>query len=167
MNEKLETNVEGVYALGDVKGGPEFTHISYNDYIIIYKNLFENGNESTKNRLVPYTMFTDPQLGRIGLSETEAQKKNLNIKVAKFSMSHVARAIETNETTGFIKAIVDADSKKILGAAVIGEQGGEMMSMLEIAMMGNITYDVLRYAVFAHPLYAESLNNLFMHLDEK
>ncbi len=167
VNEKLETNVEGVYALGDVKGGPEFTHISYNDYIIIYNNLFKDENESTKNRLVPYTMFTDPQLGRIGLSETEAQKKNLNIKVVKFQMSHVARAIETNETIGFMKAIVDADSKQILGAAVIGEQGGEMMSMLQLAMMGNITYDVLRYAVFAHPLYAEALNNLFMHLDEK
>jgi dihydrolipoamide dehydrogenase len=167
VNEKLQTNVEGVYALGDIKGGPEFTHISYNDYIIIYKNLFENGNETTGKRLVPYCMFTDPQLGRIGLSEDEARKKNLNIKVAKLLMNNIARAIETNETTGLMKAIVDADTKQILGAAVIGEQGGELMSMLEIAMMGNITYDVLRNAVFAHPLYAESLNNLFMKLDEK
>lgn len=166
VNEKLETNVEGIYALGDVKGGPEFTHISYNDYIIIYKNLFENGNETINKRLVPYCMFTDPQLGRIGVSEDEAKKKNLNYKVAKLPMNYIARAIETNETTGLMKAIVDADSKQILGAAVIGEQGGEMMSMLEIAMMGKLTYDVLRNAVFAHPLYAEALNNLFMQLDE-
>jgi dihydrolipoamide dehydrogenase len=166
VDHKLETNVEGVYALGDVKGGPEFTHISYNDYIIVYKNLFENGNETIDKRLVPYCMFTDPQLGRIGLNEQEAKKKNLNFKVAKFPMSHVARALETGETTGLIKAIVDADTKQILGAVVIGEQGGEMMSMLQLAMMGNITYDVLRSAVFAHPLYAESLNNLFMHLDD-
>jgi dihydrolipoamide dehydrogenase len=165
VNEKLETSVEGIYALGDVKGGPEFTHISYNDYIIISKNLFENGNQSTKDRLVPYCMFTDPQLGRIGLSEDEARKKNINFKAVRFPMTHVARALETGETTGFMKAIIDMDSKKILGAAVIGEQGGEMMSMLELAMMGNLTYDVLRYAVFAHPLYAESLNNLFMQLD--
>ena len=94
------------------------------------------------------------------------KKKNINYRVAKLPMNYVARAIETNETTGFMKAIVDADSKQILGATVIGEQGGEMMSMLEIAMMGNITYDVLRNAIFAHPLYAESLNNLFMQLDE-
>lgn len=166
VNEKLETNVKGIYALGDVKGGPEFTHISYNDYIIVYKNLFENGNESTKNRMVPYCMFTDPQLGRIGLSEQEAKKKNINYKMAKLPMSHVARGIETNETTGFMKAIVDAESKQILGAAVIAEQGGELMSMLQLAMMGNITYDVLRNAIFAHPLYAESLNILFMKLDE-
>jgi len=166
VNEKLETNAEGIYALGDIKGGPEFTHISYNDYLIVYNNLFNNANESTKNRLVPYTMFTDPQLGRIGLNEDEARKKNLNIKVAKLPMNYVARAIETNETTGLMKAIVDANTKQILGATVIGEQGGEMMSMLEIAMMGNLTYDVLRNAVFAHPLYAEALNNLFMQLDE-
>jgi dihydrolipoamide dehydrogenase len=167
VNEKLETNVEGVYALGDVKGGPEFTHISYNDYLIIYHNLFDNANESTKNRLVPYTMFTDPQLGRIGLNEDEAKKKNIKYKVVKLPMTYVARAIETNETTGLMKAIVDANSKQILGAAVVGEQGGEMMSMLEIAMMGNLSHDVLRNAVFAHPLYAEALNNLFIQLDEK
>jgi pyruvate/2-oxoglutarate dehydrogenase complex dihydrolipoamide dehydrogenase (E3) component len=167
VNEKLETNVEGIYALGDAKGGPEFTHISYNDHIVIYKNLFENGNETIKNRMVPYCMFTDPQLGRIGLNEQDAKKKNLNYKVAKLPMDNVARAVETGETTGFIKAIADVDTKQILGAAVIGEQGGEIMSMLELAMMGNITHDVLRNAVFAHPLYAESLNNLFMQLDNK
>jgi dihydrolipoamide dehydrogenase len=166
VNEKLQTTVENIYALGDVKGGPEFTHISYNDYIIIYKNLFKNGDESTKNRLVPYCMFTDPQLGRIGLSEQEATKKNMQFKVAKLPMTHVARAIETGETTGFMKAIVDPASKQILGAAIIGEQGGEIMSMLELAMMGNLSYEVLRNAVFAHPLYAESLNNLFMQLDK-
>jgi len=165
-NEKLETNVEGIYALGDIKGGPEFTHISYNDHLIIYKNLFENGNETITNRLVPYCMFTDPQLGRVGLSEQEAIKKNLNFVVAKLTMKYVARALETAETTGFMKAIADADSKKILGAAIIGEQGGELMSMLQLAMMGDLTYDVLRNAVFAHPLYAESLNNLFMQFDK-
>jgi pyruvate/2-oxoglutarate dehydrogenase complex dihydrolipoamide dehydrogenase (E3) component len=166
VNEKLETNVDGIYALGDIKGGPEFTHISYNDHLIIYNNLFENGHETITNRLVPYCMFTDPQLGRVGLNEQEAVKKNLNFMVAKLPMKYVARALETGETTGFMKAIIDADSKKILGAAIIGAQGGELMSMLELAMMGGLTYDVLRNAIFAHPLYAESLNNLFIQLDK-
>jgi pyruvate/2-oxoglutarate dehydrogenase complex dihydrolipoamide dehydrogenase (E3) component len=165
VNDKLETSVQGIYALGDVKGGPEFTHISYHDHLIIYKNLFENGNESTTGRLVPYCMFTDPQLGRVGITEQEARKKGMNIQVATLPMSHIARAIETGETKGLMKAIVDADSKKILGVAVLGEQGGEMMSMLEIAMMGALNYEVLKTAVFAHPLYAESLNNLFFSLD--
>ncbi|HEX5150863.1 MAG TPA: mercuric reductase [Parafilimonas sp.] len=166
VNEKLETNVKGIYAIGDIKGGPEFTHISYNDHLIVYNNLFENGNETITNRLAPYCVFTDPQLGRVGLSEQEAIKKNLNFWVAKLPMTHVARALETGETTGFMKAIIDTNSKKILGAAIIGEQGGELMSMLELAMMGDLTYDVLRNAVFAHPLYAESLNNLFIQLDK-
>ena len=166
VNDKLETSVADVYALGDVKGGPAFTHISYNDFVIVCGNVYEGANESIKERMVPYTMFTDPQFARIGLSEKEAIQKRLNYKVACLPMTHVARAIETNEPVGFIKAIVDADSKQILGAAVIGEQGGEIMSMLQIAMMGKVTYDVLRCAVFAHPLYAEALNNLFLALDE-
>lgn len=166
VNDKLETDEPGIYALGDVKGGPAFTHISYNDHLIVCGNIYEGGDESIKNRLVPYTMFTDPQFGRIGINEKEAKQQGLNYKVACLSMQHVARAIETNETIGFMKAIVDAGSKQILGAAVIGEQGGEIMSMLQLAMMGKISYDVLRCAVFAHPLYAEALNNLFIEFDE-
>ena len=167
VNDKLETSVPDIYALGDVKGGPAFTHISYNDYIIVCGNIYEGADESIKDRMVPYTMFTDPQFARIGLNEKEAtQNKQLNYKVAFLSMNHVARGIETNEITGFIKAIVDLDTRQILGAAVTGEQGGEIMSMLQLAMMGKITYDVLRCTVFAHPLYAEALNNLFLSLDE-
>jgi pyruvate/2-oxoglutarate dehydrogenase complex dihydrolipoamide dehydrogenase (E3) component len=165
VTNKLETNEPDIYALGDVKGGPAFTHISYNDYLIVYNNLYEGANESIKNRMVPYTMFTDPQFGKVGINEKEAKQQQLNFKVAILPMSHVARGIETNETTGFIKAIVDADTKQILGGAAIGEQGGEIMSMLQLSMMGKIPYDVLRSAVFAHPLYAEALNILFMKLD--
>ncbi len=166
VNDKLETDEPNIYALGDVKGGPAFTHISYNDHLIVCSNVYEGKDESIKNRMVPYTMFTDPQFGRVGLSEKEAKQKGLNFKVGFLPMEHVARGIENNETTGFMKAIVDSDTKKILGAAVIGEQGGEIMSMLQLAMMGNITYDVLRCAVFAHPLYAEALNNLFLSFDD-
>jgi len=165
VNDKLETNVPGIYALGDVKGGPAFTHISYNDYTVVYRNLVHGEKLTIKDRPVPYCMFTDPQLGRIGLSETEAKKQKLNFKVAKLPMDHVARAIETGDTRGFMKAIVDADTKQILGAAILGPEGGEIMTVLQMAMMGGITYEQIRYCVFAHPLYAESLNNLFMTLE--
>ncbi len=165
VNDKLETTEPGIYALGDVKGGPAFTHISYNDHLIVYRNLYEGAIESIKDRLLPYTMFTDPQFGRVGINEKEARQLQLNFKIAMIPMSHIARGIETNETTGFIKAIVDADTKQILGGAAIGAQGGEIMSMLQLSMMGKIPYDVLRSAVFAHPLYAEALNNLFMKLE--
>jgi pyruvate/2-oxoglutarate dehydrogenase complex dihydrolipoamide dehydrogenase (E3) component len=165
VNSKLETNIKGIYALGDVKGGPAFTHISYNDYTIVYRNLIEKENLNTNDRPVPYCLFTDPQLGRVGISETEAKKQGLNYKVAKLPMAHVARAIETGDTRGFMKAIVDADTKKILGVAILGQEGGEIMSVLQMAMEGGITYDRIRYGIFAHPLYSESLNNLFMALD--
>lgn len=165
-NEYLKTDAENIYALGDVKGGPAFTHISYNDYVIVSKNLLDGENLNIKNRILPYCTFIDPQLGRVGINEDEAKKQGLNYKVAKIPMANVARAIETGETRGFMKAIVDADSKQILGAAILGEEGGEIMSVLQMAMMGNITYDQIRYTIFAHPLYSESLNNLFMSLDE-
>jgi pyruvate/2-oxoglutarate dehydrogenase complex dihydrolipoamide dehydrogenase (E3) component len=162
VDDKLETNVKGIYALGDVKGGPAFTHISYNDYTIVFRNLIEGTNYTTDDRPIPYCMVTDPQLGRVGLSETEARAQKLNIKVAKLPMAHVARAIETGDTRGFMKAVVDAKTKKILGVAVLGQEGGEIMTVLQMAMEGGITYDRIRYCVFAHPLYSESLNNLFM-----
>jgi len=166
VNDKLETNVKGIYALGDVKGGPAFTHIAYNDYTIVYRNLIEDEHLTIKDRPVPYCMFTDPQLGRIGISEDEAIKQKLNVKIAKLPMEHVARAIETGDTRGFMKAVVDADTKKILGAAILGTEGGEVMSVLQMAMEGDITYDRIRYCVFAHPTYSESLNNLFMGLED-
>lgn len=165
VNGKLETTQPGIYAIGDVKGGPAFTHISYNDHLVILKNLVDKADVSIEGRPVPYCMFTDPQLGRIGITEHEAKKKGLNIKVATLSMENVARAVETGETKGIMKAVVDADTKQILGAAVIGEQGGEIMSVLEMAMAGKITYHAIREMIFAHPLYAESLNNLFMQLE--
>jgi pyruvate/2-oxoglutarate dehydrogenase complex dihydrolipoamide dehydrogenase (E3) component len=166
VNDKLETTAAGVYALGDAKGGPAFTHISYNDYTIVYRNLIEKTDFNINDRPVPYCMFTDPQLGRIGVDETEAKKQGINYKVAKLPMAHVARAIETGDTRGFMKAIVDPDTKKILGATVLGPEGGEIMTVLQMAMEGGITYDRIRYCVFAHPLYSESLNNLFMTLGD-
>ena len=157
--------MEGIYALGDVKGGPAFTHISYDDFRIIRANLLNGENASIKGRLVPYAVFIDPQLGRVGLSEREAQAQGLDYKVACIPMNYIARPLETDETRGFMKALVDVDTEQILGAAVLGIEGADLMSMLQIAMMGNLPYTALREAVFSHPTLAESLNTLFMSLD--
>jgi pyruvate/2-oxoglutarate dehydrogenase complex dihydrolipoamide dehydrogenase (E3) component len=165
VNSKLETNVEGIYALGDIKGEPAFTHISYDDYRILRTNLIEKGSATTEDRVVPYTVFIDPQLGRVGLTETEARAQNKRFRVAKMPMSYVARALEVDETRGFMKVIVDAATSQILGAAILGLEGGEIMSMLQLAMMGKLPYTALREATFAHPTLAESLNNLFTHFD--
>jgi pyruvate/2-oxoglutarate dehydrogenase complex dihydrolipoamide dehydrogenase (E3) component len=162
VNSKLETSVAGIYALGDIKGGPAFTHISYDDFRIIRTNLIEKGSASTDDRLLPYTIFIDPQLGRIGLSESEARAQNLKIRVAIVPMSRVARALEVDEPRGFMKAVVDAGSGQILGAAVLGLEGGEVMSMIQLAMMGKLSYKVLHDAIFAHPNLSEALNSLFI-----
>ena len=161
VNDQLETNIAGVYALGDVKGGPAFTHISYDDFRVLRTNLLDGGHATTKGRLVPYTVFIDPQLGRIGITETEARKQGLDTRVAKLPMSSVARAMEMSETRGFMKAVVDVKTKQILGCAVLSIEGGELMSMLEIAMMAHLPYTALEEGIFAHPTLAESLNNLF------
>jgi dihydrolipoamide dehydrogenase len=161
VNDHLETTESGIYALGDVKGGPAFTHVSYHDYIVLADNLFGKKTSSIRNRLIPYCVFTDPELGRIGLTEKEASEMGLDFSVAKMNTSFIARAIETGETSGFLKAIVDNKTKTILGVAVISPNGGELMSLLQIAMMGNLRYDQLRDTMFAHPTYAEAVNNLF------
>lgn len=165
VNDRLETAVSGVYALGDIKGGPAFTHISYDDFRVIRSNLLEKKNASIKDRLLPYTLFIDPQLGRVGLTETEARAQNRKIRVAKLPMTSVARAQEMDESRGFMKAIVDAETNQILGAAVLGIEGGEVMAVLEVAIMGKLPYTALRDAVFAHPTLAEALNNLFTAMD--
>jgi len=164
VNDKLETSAADIYALGDVNGGPQFTHISYNDHLIVYKNLVENADCSTKGRPPVYCLFTDPELGRVGLTEEEARAKGMNIKVATMPVTHIARAWENDESRGMLKAIVNADDNTILGAAMLSVNGGELMSLLQMAMMGGITVDKIRDGVFAHPTFAESLNNLFARL---
>src|SRR5499433_1609920 len=164
-DERLETNVPGIYAIGDIKPGPAFTHISYDDFRIIQANLLQNGNARIDGRPVPYTIFMDPQLGRVGSTEKEARAQGRSIRVAKLSMANVARAIEFGETRGFMKAIVDAETNQILGCAILGMEGGEVMAVLQVAMMGKLPYTVIRDGIFAHPTLAESLNNLFMAMD--
>lgn len=165
VNDVLETNVAGVHALGDVNGGPAFTHVSHHDNQILRENLLRGAGRSTRGRLVPYTVFTDPQLGRVGLSEREAREQGLSVRVAKMPMTHVARAVHVSEPRGFVKAVVDAKTDQILGCAALGVEGGELMAMLQIAMMGSVPYQRLRDDMFAHPTLAEGLNNLFTHFE--
>jgi pyruvate/2-oxoglutarate dehydrogenase complex dihydrolipoamide dehydrogenase (E3) component len=166
VNDRLETNVPGIYAIGDVNGGPAFTHISYDDFRVLRANLLEGGSANTNGRLVPYTMFTDPQLGRVGLTEEAAREQGYRVRVAKMPVDYIARALEIGETRGFLKVVVDADTALILGCAMLSIEGGELMSMVEIAMMGKLPYTTLKEAVFAHPTLAESLNSVFAWFKE-
>ena len=173
VDEHLQTSAKDVYALGDIKGGPAQTHVSYDDFRVLRDNLITTHADkaekaSIENRLIPYCVFMDPQLGRVGLTEKDARRLYYparNIKVAKMPMAYVAHAIERDELNGFMKAVVDADTKEILGFTCLGLAGGEIMSMVQLAMMGGLTYDELENAMFAHPCLSESLNNLWGFLE--
>jgi pyruvate/2-oxoglutarate dehydrogenase complex dihydrolipoamide dehydrogenase (E3) component len=155
VNSRLETNVPGIWALGDVKGGPAFTHISYDDYQIVYGNLFEGKSLTTENRLVPYSVFTDPQLGRVGMTEKEARATGRRLKIGKIPMSWVARAIERDETAGLMKLVVDAETDRILGAAILATEGGELIQILGAVMLAGAPYTILKGAIYIHPTLAE------------
>ena len=165
VDERLATTADGVFALGDVTGGPAFTHVSYDDYRVLCDNWLYDGDRTTDDRLVSYTLFTDPQLGRVGLTEKQARERDLDVTVAQMPMTHVARALEVDETRGLMKAVIDSDTNQLLGAAILGIEGGEVMSVLQTAMMGGLPVDRLQSAPFAHPTLAEALNNLFAGLD--
>ena len=164
-NPQLQTNIPHIYALGDVHGGPAFTHISYDDMRIIRANFIDAASpqKTTTERQVPYVMYIDPQLGHIGLHEHEARTKfpNAKIQTASMPMAYVARALETDETRGLMKAVVNADNGQILGFTCLGLEGGEIMSIVQTAMLGKLSYKVLQNAIYAHPTLAESLNNLW------
>ncbi|KAJ5947387.1 hypothetical protein N7466_000402 [Penicillium verhagenii] len=168
-NEYLETSSPSIFAMGDVKGPPAFTHISYDDFRILRSNLLLSPSSriSIKDRIVPYVVFTDPQLGHVGLHENEARAKfpNKKIQTAKMPMVYVARALETDEARGMMKAVVDQDTGLILGFSCLGIEGGEIMSSVQVAMIGNVPYQKLRDAVLAHPTLAESLNNIWGFLE--
>ncbi len=160
VNGCLETGVPGIWALGDVKGGPAFTHISYNDYQIVYANLIEGKNLTTDNRYLPYSLFTDPQLGRVGMTEKKARASGRKLKIGAFPMSSVARAIERDETTGFMKIIIDAETDRILGASILGIEGGELVQILGALILADAPYTVLKGTVYIHPTLAEGFFGL-------
>ncbi|KYK54872.1 mercuric reductase [Drechmeria coniospora] len=167
VDSQLRTSNARVWALGDVKGAPAFTHVSYDDFRLLRANLLEKGSHpaplTTVDRVLPYVVYTDPQLGHVGLHEREARAKlpGRKIQVARMPMSYVARALETDETRGLMKAIVDAESQEILGFTCFGLEGGEIMSVVQMAMVGGVKWTALRDAMWAHPTLAESLNNLW------
>jgi pyruvate/2-oxoglutarate dehydrogenase complex dihydrolipoamide dehydrogenase (E3) component len=160
VNGRLETSAPGVWAMGDVKGGPMFTHISYNDYQIVWANLMEGKNLTTENRYVPYAVFTDPQLGGVGITEKEARAKGLRLKIGSIPMTQVARAIERDETAGIMKLVVDASNDRILGASILCSEGGEIVQLIGVAMMAGAPYTLLKGAVYIHPTLAEGLWSL-------
>ena len=155
----------GIWGLGDVKGGPAFTHIAYDDARILRDILLHDKKRSIKDRQVPYVVFTDPQLGRIGMNECEADEQGLKYRVAKIDIDQTARGLENGQTRGFLKALV-GDDDEILGGAFLCFEGGEIIAALQIAMLGGLPYTALRDGIFAHPTQVESLNNLFLKLDD-
>jgi pyruvate/2-oxoglutarate dehydrogenase complex dihydrolipoamide dehydrogenase (E3) component len=160
VNDRLESSVPGIWALGDVKGGPAFTHISYDDYQIVYGNLFEGKSLTTENRLIPYSVFTDPQLGRVGMTEKAARATGRKLKIGKIPMSWVARAIERDETAGLMKLVVDAETDRILGAAILATEGGELIQILAAVMLAGAPYTILKGAIYIHPTLAEGFFSL-------
>ncbi|GAA4004111.1 mercuric reductase [Hymenobacter fastidiosus] len=163
VNGSLQTNVRGVYALGDVHGGPQFTHLSYDDYRVVRDAILHGKRRSAKQRPLPYTVFTEPQLGRIGLSEDQAREQNIPYRVATMPVRTIGRARETGRTTGFWKVLVDQQDR-ILGAAIFCAEGGELMTMFQLIMLGKLTYPQLQNMIIAHPTWAEGINNVFTKL---
>ena len=160
VNERLETTASGVWSIGECAGSPQFTHVSVDDFRIVRDNM-AGGNRRTDDRLVPYVMFTDPPLARVGLSEGEAQRKGIPVRIARLPMSNVLRTEATDETEGFMKAVVGANDDRILGFTMIGSEAGEVMAAIQTAMLAELPYTKLRDAVISHLTVAEGLGPLF------
>jgi pyruvate/2-oxoglutarate dehydrogenase complex dihydrolipoamide dehydrogenase (E3) component len=160
VDEYLKTTAENIWALGDINGGPQFTHISYNDYQIIYANVYGGKNISTRTRLLPYAVYTDPTLGRVGLTEKDARAKGYKLKVGSVPMSWVARAIERGETAGLMKLVVDAANDKVLGASILASEGGELVQIISTLMLAEKPYTLLQGAIYIHPTLAEGFFSL-------
>jgi len=163
VNERLETTASDVWAIGECAGSPQFTHVSIDDFRIIRDNL-AGGNRSTRNRLVPYCMFTEPPLARVGLSESEAQRQDVAVRVARLPMTGVRRTATTDETQGFMKVLVGGSDDRILGFTMIGAEAGEVMAAVQTAMLAGLPYPRLRDAILAHPTMAEGLDALFSNV---
>jgi len=160
VNERLETSASGVWAMGDCAGSPQFTHVAFDDFRVVRDNL-AGGQRTTRDRLVPYCMFTDPELGRVGLNETAAQRAGIAYRVARTPMAAVLRTRTMSETGGFLKALVAADSDRILGFTALGASGGEVIAVVQTAMLAGLPYTALRDTIFTHPTIAEGLTGLF------
>jgi pyruvate/2-oxoglutarate dehydrogenase complex dihydrolipoamide dehydrogenase (E3) component len=156
VNERLETTAPGVWAMGDCAGSPQFTHVAYDDFRVVRDNL-NGGSRSTRDRLIPFCMFTDPELAKVGLNESEAKRRGIGYRLAKLPMAAVLRAVTLGETRGFVKMLIDSQSDRILGFTGLGAEASEMMAAVQTAMLGKLPYTVLRDAIFTHPTMAEGL----------
>jgi pyruvate/2-oxoglutarate dehydrogenase complex dihydrolipoamide dehydrogenase (E3) component len=165
VNNALRTNVSGIWAMGDVAGSPPFTHIAFDDARQLRDHFLDDARINTQNRLYSYVIFTDPQLGRVGLTETEALEQGYPVRVAKLPVCDTARGIESGETRGMLKAVVDSETNRILGGSFLAYEGGELIAALQMAILGKLPYTALRDAPIAHPTLAESLNRLFLNLE--
>jgi pyruvate/2-oxoglutarate dehydrogenase complex dihydrolipoamide dehydrogenase (E3) component len=159
VNERLETSAPAVWAMGECAGSPQFTHAAFDDFRIIRDNL-AGGQRTTRDRVIPYCAFIDPELGRIGLNETEAKQKGMDARVIRLTMASVLRARTLGLTRGFMKMVLDASSDRILGFTMLGPDAGEVIAVVQIAMLAGLPYTGLRDAIFAHPTMAEGLNVL-------
>ena len=156
VNDRLETSTAGVWAMGDCAGSPQFTHVAFDDFRVVRDNL-SGGSRTTRDRLIPFCMFTDPELARVGLNESEAKRRGIAYRLAKMPMAAVLRAVALGETRGFVKMLIDVQSDRILGFTVLGVEGSEMMAAVQTAMVGGLPYTTLRDAIFTHPTTAEGL----------
>ena len=166
VNERLETTAEGIWAMGDCAGSPQFTHVAFDDFRVVRDNL-NGGSRTTRDRLIPFCIFTDPELARVGLNESEAKRRGIGYRLAKMPMAAVFRAVTLGETRGFVKMLVDAESNRILGFTAFGAEASEMMAAVQTAMLGGLPYTVLRDAIFTHPTTAEGLNSLLATVPAK
>ena len=160
VNERLETTALGVWAIGEVAGSPQFTHVSVDDFRVVHDNL-TGGNHVTTGRQIPYTLFTDPELARIGLTEKEAKAQRITYRLFKIPIEGVLRARTLSETRGFLKALVEVNSDRILGFTAFAVDGGEIMASVQMAMMTALPYTALRDAIWSHPTLVEGLIPLF------
>jgi pyruvate/2-oxoglutarate dehydrogenase complex dihydrolipoamide dehydrogenase (E3) component len=166
VDERLATSAPNTWAIGEVAGTPMFTHASFDDYRVL-KSQLAGGNLTTRDRVIPYAMFIEPELARIGINESDAQRQGIAVRVAKLPMAGVPRARTTGEMHGFMKAIVDAQSDRILGFTMLGSNAGEVVAAVQMAMLGNLPYTAVRDAIISHPTITEGLNLLFAKVPER
>ena len=166
VNERLETTAPGVWAMGDCAGSPHFTHVAFDDFRVVRDNL-NGGSRTTRDRLIPFCVFTDPELARVGFNETEAKRRGIAYRLAKMPMAAVLRAVTLGERRGFVKMLIGAESDRILGFTALGAEASEMMAAVQTAMLGGLPYTLLRDAIFTHPTAAEGLDPLLASVPAK
>ncbi|MFO7767647.1 MAG: mercuric reductase [bacterium] len=165
VDEYYRTSVDSIYAAGDVTGGPQFTHTAWDDHRLLFDVLVDDGTRGRDDRLIPSTVFTDPQVARVGLNETEAEEQGIDFEVASMPFGHIARAIEVDETAGFMKVLIDPSTERVLGASIVGSEAGELVHIFTALMAADAPARTIVEMEAAHPTFAEGMQSLVMKLD--